>query len=123
MRLCIPCLKVLVELFQKLAGCGAEPYVSAFLFVNFFFAPVVSKKKWQTVSQNEMADVISRKNFIKRAGYAIRIPCFFFISSQHLFLEREVLRVIFKKAVVPRQEFFKIYRCHVFFLIARISYR
>ena len=32
--------------FSKVAGCGAEPRRAAFLFVNFFFAPAQSKKKW-----------------------------------------------------------------------------
>ena len=41
--------KVLVELFQKLAGYGAAPHVVAFLFVSFFFALTVSKKKRQAV--------------------------------------------------------------------------
>ena len=31
--------------FSKVAGCGAEPRRTAFLFVNFFFAPFSHKEK------------------------------------------------------------------------------
>ncbi|MBE6690326.1 MAG: hypothetical protein E7590_03465 [Ruminococcaceae bacterium] len=39
-------MKVLIQLFQKLARVwGAEPHKTAFLFVSFFFAPCAIKEK------------------------------------------------------------------------------
>ena len=40
-----PSVKVLVKLFQKLAGLGSAHKNGAFFLPSFFFAPLVPKKK------------------------------------------------------------------------------
>jgi len=59
-------IKVFVHLFQKVAGFGRVAQVTAFLFDNFFFAPVVSKKKWKTISAVEDGVSITQTLFAKR---------------------------------------------------------
>ena len=52
--------------FSKGGGVRGETLHTAFLFDNFFFAPVAPKKKWKTISAVEDGVRITQTLFAKR---------------------------------------------------------
>jgi hypothetical protein len=57
-------VKVLVKLFQKLAGLGSAHNYGAFFLPSFFFAPLVPKKKRDN---GILCFSVGKGNFLKEA--------------------------------------------------------
>ena len=79
-------LKVLVKLFQKLAGLGRAHKNGAFFLPSFFFAPLVPKKKrdWEI-----LCFLGGEENFLKKA-FLPRTPSFKNFKTGVLFFCRNV---------------------------------